>query len=107
MAKWADYLISAVRFERDIHGNKLHISHLKLHVDSEADSLGGGTSYKREEVVTLIDVLNKKIMTITKSKEGKWNPGARVFVVEIKRVKYLKTVSDNTEKDNLDNLPEF
>ncbi len=105
MTKWADFLISAVRFEET--KTSKHISQVKIHVDKGDDKLGVGFTATRKEVV---DYLNsgKKITTIYYRRDAQlWALGEEVFVVKINNVEYIKTKSDNTTKDNLDNLPTF
>lgn len=101
MAKWADYLISAVRYNAD----HKHIDQVKAHQDN-GDSVGEAKVYTRQEVVNAI-AKGTTFVTIYKDNEGKWSKGQKVFVVTINNKKYIKTVENNKEEDNLENLPEF
>ena len=49
----------------------------------------------------------KTYVTSTKNSNHKWIKGSLVNIVIINGVEHLKTTGNNTEKDNLDNLPEF
>lgn len=46
-------------------------------------------------------------VTILKNSAGNWDRGASVHIFERNGKKYLKTVADETEKDNLGDLPGF
>lgn len=101
MAKWADYLISAVRYNSD----HTHIDQVKAHEDKD-DSVGEGKIYNRQNVV---DAIKKgtTFVTIYKDSAEKYNKGQKVDVITIKGISYLKTVDNGKEEDNLENLPEF
>lgn len=100
MTKWANYLISAVKYDDD----HKHITHLKVHED-KGDKVGERQSYSRQKVV---DAINSGTTFITIYKENKtWQKGQKVFVIEVNGVSYLKTVDNKKEEDNLENLPEF
>ncbi len=100
MEKWADYLISAVRYDSDHQ----HITHLKVHED-KGDKVGDGKAYSRQAVVDAINSGNT-FVTIYKD-DGKWQKGQKVIVIKVNGVSYLKTMDNNKEEDNLENLPEF
>ena len=101
MAKWADYLISAVRYNSD----HTHIDQVRAHEDT-GDSVGEGKIYDRQ---TIVDAINNDntFVTIYKNNDGKWNKGQKVFVIKVNGTSYLKTVDNGKEEDNLENLPEF
>ena len=101
MDKWADYLISAVKYN-DKH---THIDQVKAHEDT-GGSVGEAKIYSRQSVIDAIDN-GTTFTTIFKNKEGKWTKGQKVFVIIINRNKYIKTVENQKEEDNLENLPEF
>ncbi|MCB0746074.1 MAG: DUF3892 domain-containing protein [Ignavibacteriales bacterium] len=101
MAKWADYLISAVKYDKE----HKHIEEVKAHEDKE-DSIGAAKIYSRMEIVNAIG-RGVTFVTIYKNDKGSWNKGQKVFVVTINSKKYIKTVENNREEDNLENLPEF
>ena len=46
-------------------------------------------------------------VTIKPGSSNDYELGASVIVVTINSVQYIKTVNDNTAKDNLGNLPRF
>lgn len=101
MTKWADYLISAVRFNSE----ETHIIKVQVHPDS-GDTVGTAAEMDRQSVVDLINK-NYSFATIYKSGDGKWSLGAKVGIVTIGGVRYIKTRADSTRVDNLDDLPRF
>ena len=100
--KWADYLITAVKYNEP----KTHIVSVEVHKD-----LGGSIDAEAQIIpkVTVIQNIEKgiKYMTITKeaSNPKKWTKGQVVHVVA--GPKYIRTDEDARTKDNLSSLPEF
>jgi hypothetical protein len=101
MAKWADWLISAVRYDSD-HSR---IVKVLAHVDND-DSVGSGQEQTRAAVVSSIEG-GKTYSTITKSPDGKWRRGEDVRVVTVGGEKFIRTDANQTKGDNLGSLPEF
>lgn len=102
MEKWADFLISAVRYNTD----HTHIEYLVIQADNGDTVAIPPYIESRRQIVGNI---KKKLsyLTITRTKEGKWKQGQKVIIVKINEVEYIKTVENKTEDDNLENLPEF
>ena len=86
MKKWADFLISAVRYEEEM--SKKIITHCKVHPDN-GDTIGEGTTWTKEEV---LEALNSgyTFLTIRKVENGKWKKGNRFNVINVEKV-YLRT----------------
>lgn len=101
MTKWADYCISAVRYNSE----HTHIVKVKVHVDS-GDQIGSPTEWTRFEVVSTIEN-RKTFVTIARSSDGKWKKGEDVHIITVGGVKYLRTDANSKASDNLGNLPEF
>jgi len=101
MAKWADYGISAVRYNQQ----HTHIDQVKVHVDT-GEVINNSSIWQRADVVRALEKGNT-FVTILKNVEGKWVKGQTVYIITVKGVKYLKTVDNGKEADNLENLPEF
>lgn len=99
--KWADFLISAVRYNAD-HD---YIDKVKTHED-EGDEVGSFYEEKRETVISNLKK-GKTYMTILKNKEGKWNKGASVEIIRVNNKEFIRTDKNQTESDNLGELPEF
>jgi hypothetical protein len=101
MNKWADFLISAVKFN-DKH---THIDKVRAYPDN-GDNLGSLIEQSRANVVAAIKK-GTTFITIFKNEEGKWKKGQPVFTINIHGTEYIKTVDNGKAIDNLDNLPEF
>ena len=102
MTKWADYLISKVKYNSD----HTHIIKVLTHVD-KGDKVG--QPGKEENRETVIANLKKgyTYCTITKGAGGNWDKGQMVRKIIVKGKEYIRTDSNETEKDNLGELPEF
>jgi hypothetical protein len=101
MAKWADYCISAVRYNPE----RTHIVKVKVHINS-GDTIGTATEWTRSEVVAAIGA-GKTFVTMTCTTDGKWNKGEDVRIIIVYGVKYIRTDANSKASDNLGNLPEF
>jgi hypothetical protein len=101
MDKWADFGISAVKFN-DAH---THINKVRAHPDN-GDKMGAPVEQARTDIVNAI----KKgitFVTIFKGSDGNWKKGQAVYIIKINGVEFIKTVDNGKSVDNLDNLPEF
>jgi hypothetical protein len=101
VTKWADYCISAVRF----NDKRTHIDKVRRHPDNDT-SIGAGAEVSRENVVTDLK-RGTTYFTIFKDQSDKWSKGQSVYIVKINGTEFIKTVDDKTTKDNLDKLAEF
>ena len=101
MEKWADYGISAVRYNSE----RTHIDQVKVHTDN-GETISVATIWKREDVVQALEN-GKTFVTILHSTEGKWNKGQFIYIIKVGGIKFIKTVDNNKSSDNLENLPEF
>jgi Protein of unknown function (DUF3892) len=99
--KWADYLISAVRY--NVAG--IHIEEVEVRED-KGDEVGPPSAWKRSEVVSSLEAGNT-FVTIVKDTNGEWDLGAEVGIVTVRGTKYIRTDADATAEDNLGNLPRF
>jgi hypothetical protein len=102
MVKWADYLISEVRYDTQ-HS---HIVKVKVHVDDGGDNIGTASEWSRSEVVAALK-RSSTFITITKNSEGKFQKGQDVHIIKVNGVEYLRTDQNSKAADNLGNLPEF
>ena len=101
MTKWADYCIFAVR----VNTHRTHIDRVQAFPD-KSDSFGTAVEFSRLDVVAAIK-RGTTFVTVFKGADGNYKLGNAVFIVLINGSEYIKTVTDNTPVDNLDNLPEF
>lgn len=100
MSKWADYCISAVQYnDARTHINKVQTT------TCNSDSFTIIVEESRKTVISNINT-GKTYITVF-NKDGKWEKGQPVKVFELNRAEYIKTVDNEKEADNLENLPEF
>lgn len=100
MATDMDYWISEVCY----NAQNTHINRVKLYKDGNI-APGNDQIWSRETVVNHLRN-GTKISTMYKE-NGQWYAGARVKIVTIYGMPYIKTVNDSTAKDNLGNLKRF
>lgn len=102
MTKWADFLISGVRFNAE----ETHIDEVEVHRDL-GETIEDATATVHR--LTVVKNIENKItyITISKSKTDpkSWVKGQEVGVFPYDGNKYLRTYKDGTPTDNLDNLP--
>lgn len=101
MNKWADFGISKVSY----NASHTHIEKVLAHPDN-GDTIGPSSEHMRQDIIAAI----KKgitFVTIIPSSEGKWSKGQPVYIIQVNRTEYIKTVDNGKEEDNLENLPEF
>ena len=98
--KWADYLISAVRY--DIA--RTHIDSVQVHQDNGV-SVGSPTIWKRSQVVAAI--ANSYTFVTIYLENNTWKKGEDVRAFRVGSNLYLRTDRNNRASDNLGNLPEF
>jgi hypothetical protein len=101
MSKWADYGISAVRF----NASHTHIDKVRVHPDNGV-TIGASTECSRTDIVAAIKK-GTTYVTILKGSDDKWKKGQPVIIININGTDYIKTVDNGKAADNLDNLPEF
>jgi hypothetical protein len=101
-AQWANYLISAVRY----NAAGTHIDRVKVHPDN-GDSVGPGVEQPRQRVISLIEA-GTTFATITWDKSAAtWRFGASIDVMVLDGESFIRTRPDRTKSDNLGSLPEF
>ncbi len=100
--KWADYLISAVRYQPETD-NRI-IAYLKVHND-EMRFVGKGRTWSRTE---LLDALEngKSIATIRQDKEGKWVKCHNISLSSYNE-SFIHSDVRNIPGDYLENVEEF
>lgn len=100
MTKWADYLISHVRYNT----NHPHIDQVWQREDVD-DKITKGNATPRSTVVSNIKT-GLKYATITWNGKN-WSLGQTIIIDKVNGVEYIKTMADNTTMDNLGELPKF
>ena len=87
MTKWADYGISAVRYDED-------------------DTIGAAEDRSRENVLSKMDD-GKTFVTILKGEDGNWRKGNDVHIVPVDGRRFLRTDANERDQDNLENLSKY
>jgi len=100
MEKWADFLISAVRYSAD----ETHIERVRVHEDL-GDKIGSAKESSRTEVVKNIKN-GKTYVTIFKGQNG-WKKGQDVHIIQVGNEEFIRTDKNQKARDNLENLPTF
>ncbi len=99
MSRWADYLVSAVRYDPD-----RRITHAIQHADAE-DGIGGGQKIDRE---TLSANLKKGLGYCTIFSGGQnWTRGDRINLVRAGGGYSIRTDLNKAGYDNLRLVPEI
>ena len=99
MEKWADYLVSAVRYEDEFGPGK--ILYLKIH-QYNGGEIGSGTTWSREEVIRAMQE-GKTFITIYKNGTAKWIKGGRISLIKL-QLGYALIDMDNSGRDLIANL---
>jgi uncharacterized protein (DUF2147 family) len=102
MKKWADYLISAVRYNSD--PNNRMIAYLKVHVD-DGISVGESRTWTKEELIDAL-IKGKTFVTILRDGSGNWKKGSDVSVTASKEI-FIRTDFKSIPGDFLEDLPDF
>jgi hypothetical protein len=102
MDKWADYLVSAVRYNFE----HTRIQKVKVHKDDGGDKVPIPSEWIREQVVTYIRN-GLTFITIVKNSAGKYTQGSEIHIVRVNGIDFLRTDLNQEDSDNLGSLPEF
>lgn len=101
-----NYIITRVQYSKNSNGNTV-ISNAKVgKINKEKESVSIPISWTRQEIV---EKLEKKytFATATEESDKTYKVGADIIIVEINDVKYIRTDGNETEADNLGELPSF
>ena len=99
MEKWADYGISAVRF----NDKGIYIDQVRVHKD-KGIAMGDAEVWSREQVISALEN-DYTFITILNYDQGIWSEGQEVNIVPVNGNKFIRTDKDRTPSDDLDNLP--
>jgi len=94
-----DFCITAVRYSTD----RKHINYVQVG-EEQTGSIGTRRTVERAFVADLIRLGKASFQTRIKKADGLLYVGARVHLIDDT---YLTTDRNSTERDNLENLPEF
>lgn len=101
MAKWADFVITRVKYNRD------HTQIIEVEVRTDTgESISSDTRrMARPEVVSAI--LRGTTFVTAYYRDSKWHKGEDVRVVTIHGARFIRTDNNSTKADNLGSLPEY
>lgn len=100
MAKWADFGVFRVRYNRD------HTAIVEVEVRPDlGETFGDPQKAARADVVAAIEQ-GRTFVTVY-SREGELTKGEDVRVITLQGQKYLRTDSNSIKADNLGSLPEY
>lgn len=95
MNKWADYLISAVRYADQQQG---YITYVKVHED-QTRKIGKGYTWNRDEIIEALTA-GKSLMTIYRKETGDWIKGLVVNLIKKNGAMFIA----DTKESNADHL---
>lgn len=98
--KWADYVLTAVRY----NSMRTRITDVQMRLDL-GDKLGKAENYSRQQVVSLLNQ-NRTIVTAF-YKQGTWHIGDTVETFTRNGIDFIRTVGNQGTADNLGNIAEF
>ena len=99
MSKWADYVITAVRYDDN------SIEEVRVYED-DGDQLINRDTESRIKVITGLNI-GQEYCTAYKNSNGEWSKGDDVGTVDVDGTTYLRTDGNNIASDNLGELPVF
>ncbi|RDZ35526.1 MULTISPECIES: DUF3892 domain-containing protein [unclassified Haloferax] len=102
MTGWGDYAITAVQYNYD----NTRIKQVKRK-EVKPEILTNTRKIDRSTVVTSIESGNDYTTAFKNESSGKWQLGDEVHVLEVGGEMFIRTDQNDTEEDNLDNLPTF
>ena len=100
MARWADFLISAVRYSPD----HKYITELKQHEDQEGE-VGEGSVVDKASVADNVKK-GKRYLTIYNAGEN-WRKGDKIRTFITNGEFFIRADKNKVDRDNLGELPEF
>jgi len=100
LEKWANHLISAIRYSPD----HKYITELVQHEDQD-DSISQGTIVKKLDVTDAIKK-GKSYMTIYNSNDN-WKIGEKIRVFMVDGEVFIRNDKNKVNRDNLGQLPEI
>ena len=99
MAKWADYLISEVKY-----GKNHMIEQAKQHTDS-GEEISDGTLVERSTISHNIKN-GKSYKTIFHSLKG-WKSGDDLYLIRVSGDHFIRTDKNNDDRDFFRSIPKF
>lgn len=100
MSKWADYLVSAVRYDE----TKTRIELVTLHKD-EGSKVVSPFCANREDFFTALR--NGQTAITIHDKDGQWKKGKKISIHKCNGSEFIRTDNNSINQDSLDQVKEF
>lgn len=100
MVKWADYLVSAVRY----NAKHTHIEMVRVHKDSD-NAVANVEEITRSTMIA--NIKNGVSYVTVFGGSGSPTKGQDVRIIPVGNQEFIRTDANAKEADNLENLPEF
>jgi hypothetical protein len=101
MAKWADFVITKVKYNRD----HTQIVEVEVRTDTGESISNDPRRMARQDVV--LAILQGTTFVTAYLREGKWQKGEDVRGVTIHGERFIRTDNNSVKADNLGSLPEY
>jgi hypothetical protein len=101
MAKWADFVIARVKYNRE----HTAIAEVETRTDTGETIAADVRRVSRQDVVA--SILRGTTFVTAYVREGTWQKGEDVGLVTIHGERFIRTDSNAVRADNLGNLPEY
>lgn len=101
MTKWADFVVSKVKYNHD----HTQIAEVEVRADTGESISSDPRRTSRQDVVSAI--LRGTTFVTAYLRDGKWRKGEDVRVVTIQGVRHIRTDTNSIKADNLGALPEY
>lgn len=107
MPKWADYAITAVRYDPAVHPAFVsRITAVEVRMDL-GGRLGCAEIWTRLQVLEAVHQDHETFATAVQAVDGSWTRGAHLQVVRSNGLDYLRVDRDATPADDLGKLAAF
>ena len=101
MEKWADYLVTKVRFEQD----RRHIRHVRVRQEG-MHGLEPEREFTRAELVRSIDYGRTFVTAFLDAEKSTFQKGGQLRIVDVDGAKYVRVDENKVKKDDLGGIPE-
>jgi hypothetical protein len=107
MPKWADYVITAVRYDHHARsGEGSRVAAVEVHMDL-GGRLGYAEIWTRQQVLEAVHQDHETFVTAFQGVDGAWMRGAHLQVMRICGLDYLRVDRSEVSADNLGRTAPF
>ena len=107
MSKWADYVVTAVRYEqtgRNRNWKRIVVVEVRMDLGGR---VGSAEVWTREQVLDAVNFDHETFITAGRAGDGTWLRGAHVWMVQVNGMDYLRIDRTSVMSDDLGGLPEL